>query len=291
MTIEAISGAATVAMTCSIVFVLGAKSWHALARTLGTHPMFPDSIMHESAERFRDELDRLSRSQATYLGAGLVFAVVFGAAYVLQAQQLFAGYPRWQLYILLGALLAALLYALYRLARTIVAWRQIRFRRDASIAVGHQLQRIVGGHGHVYHDVPTTTGVVDHVIVGQDGAYAVHVVADRAARKSSVRLEGDELVFAPSGKTVSIVEFVARTSRLEREFHTLIGAAVRVRSVLAVPGSEVGDQSDDTHLVVNERTLSMLRGWKDAADYLLHEDIETLQAQLAARCKRSSAHP
>ena len=59
MNIEAISGSAMVAIACTIVFFLAAKSWHLVARTLGSHPNFPDSIMREAAQRFRDELQQL----------------------------------------------------------------------------------------------------------------------------------------------------------------------------------------------------------------------------------------
>ncbi len=97
MDIEAISGAATVALASTIVFLLIAKSWSALSRTVSSTSSFADSIMHEAAQRFRDELDRLSISQSIYLSGALVFFVLFAAAYVLKAQELFAGYPRWQL--------------------------------------------------------------------------------------------------------------------------------------------------------------------------------------------------
>jgi hypothetical protein len=33
----------------------------------------------------------------------------------------------------------------------------------------------------------------------------------------------------------------------------------------------------------------MLRGWRDEADYLMDEDVETLQQHLTKSCKRSPA--
>ena len=107
MDIEAISGAATVALASTILFLLVAKSWSALSRTVGSTPNFADSIMREAAQRFRDELERLSNSQAIYLSGALVFLVLFGAAYVLKAQDLFAGYPSWQLWLQAGFLTIA----------------------------------------------------------------------------------------------------------------------------------------------------------------------------------------
>ena len=289
MDLEAISGSATVAIACTIVFFIAAKSWNLVARTLGSHPSFPDAIMREAAQRFRDELEQLSRTQSTYLGAGLMFLFIFAVAHTFQAQQLFAGYPAWQLYILLAVLAAAAAFALYRLVRTVRSLREVKFLRDANIAVGHSLQRMASGHGRVFHDVSTSAGVVDHVLVGQSGIYAFNVVAKRPARKGTVKLAGNELHFLPSGKSISIVDMAAKTTRLERDFRQLLKHSVRVRSVIAVPGWHAESQASEGHLVVNERTLPMFRGWKDEADFLMNEDVDELHRHLTASCKRKVA--
>ena len=286
MDIEAISGAATVALTSTILFLLVAKSWSALNRTVGSTPSFADSIMRESAQRFRDELERLTSSQSIYLSGALVFVVLFGAAYVLQAQLLFEGYPSWQLWLQIGFLTFATIVAAWRLGRTILARRQIKFVRDANVAVGHQLQSIAAGANRVFHDIETSAGVVDHVLVGQTGIYAVNVVARRGAGKGSAVLNGGDLSFADSDVTVSAVDVTASTARLEKEICKLLGHKIRVRSVIAIPGWDIGDQASERHLLVNERTIAMLRGWKDQSDYLMNEDVDALQKELTARCSR-----
>lgn len=288
MDIEAISGAATVALTSTILFLLVAKFWSAFSRTVGSGPNFADSIMHEAAQRFRDELDRLSASQSIYLGGALVFAMLFTAAYVLQARQLFAGYPAWQLYLQLGFLLLALGFALYQLSNTVITRWQIKFLRDANIAIGHQLQQISNGLSRVYHDVETSAGVVDHLVVGQAGIYAVNVVAKRARKGGSVQLQENALLFSGSKVEHSIVDIAARTTRLEKEFHQLLGHKAKVRSVIAAPGWDIGEQTNDQHLLVNERNIAMLRGWKDNSDHLMNDDVDTLQKTLTAKCLRSA---
>ena len=287
MNIEAISGSATVAIACTFVFLLAAKSWHLVARSMSAHPNFPDAIMREAAQRFRDQLETLSRKQSTYLGAGLMFVFIFAVAHTFEAHRLFAGYPTWQLYLLLATLFAAAGFALYRLVCTVREWRQIRFLRDANIAVGHSLQRIATCHGRVFHDVVTSEGIVDHVIVGQSGIYAVNVVAHRAMRRETVHLSDHELHFKPGETTIPIADIAAKTTKLEQEFRDLLRNSVRVRSVIAVPGWHAESQSNEGHLVVNERTLPMLRGWRDEADYLMDEDVQTLQQHLTRTCKRS----
>ncbi len=287
MNIEAISGSATVAIACTFAFLLAAKVWHLLARSLNAHPNFPDVIMREAAQRFRDEVEALSRRQSAYLGAALTFVFIFVVAHTFEARLLFEGYPAWQLYLLLTTLLSAAGFALYRLFRTIREWRRARLLRDANIAIGHSLQRIAPGQGRVFHDVSTTAGVVDHILVGPGGVYAVNVVAHRAMRRESVRLVEDELRFKPDGTTIPVSSIASRTMRLEQEFRELLNNSVRVRSVIAVPGWHTDSQIGDGHLVVNERTLPMVRGWRSEVDYLMDEDVHTLQQHLTKTCKRS----
>jgi hypothetical protein len=286
MDIEAISGAATVALASTILFLLVAKSWSALSRTVSSTPNFAESIMHEAAQRFRDELQRLSSSQAIYLSGTLVFLVLFAAAYLLQAGTLFAGYPSWQLWLQFGFLVVAALFAGWRLLRTILAYRQVRFVHDANVAVGHQLQQISTGANRVFHDVRTSAGVVDHVLVGQTGVYAINVIARRAAKDGNAVLRNNQVAFSSRDERVPVVDVTASALRLEKEISRLLGHKIRVRSVIAVPGWDIGEQASEKHLLVNERTIPMLRGWRDQSDYLMNEDVDVLQTELTARCRR-----
>ena len=286
MDIEAFSGAATVALASTLFFLVVAKSWAALNRSVGSTPSFAESIMHEAAQRFRDELDRLTASQAIYLSGTLVFLVLFVAAYVLQARSLFEGYPAWQLWLQIGFLGVAALLAAWRLGRTIFARRQVKFVRDANVAVGHQLQQISTGANRVFHDVKTSAGIVDHVLVGQTGVYAINVVARRGGKNGSAVLSNNAIRFSNSDDAISVVDITAGSIRLEKEIARMLGHKVRVRSVLAVPGWNIGEQSSDKHLLVNERTIPMLRGWRDQSDYLMNEDVDALQKELTARCRR-----
>ncbi|MBT8099168.1 MAG: NERD domain-containing protein [Gammaproteobacteria bacterium] len=289
MDIESISGAATVALTSTLVFVVIAKSWQMINRSVSSHTNFPDSIMREAAQRFRDEFERLTSSQSTYLSAALMFAVFFVAAYVLNAERLFVGYPIWQLSVLLITLIAGALLAAFRLLKTIFIRHRVKLRRDANIAIGHQLQRLASGIGRTYHDIETKAGIIDHLLIGPNGAYAINVVARAPSRKGTVQLQNNQLIFLPGSKSISIVEGAAAIASLEREFRRLLDHRVRVRSVVAIPGWEIAGQSSDEHLLVNERNLSMIRGWKDQADFLMNEDVEALHEMLTSRCKRSDA--
>ena len=285
MDIESFSGAATVALASTIVFILVSKSWQIISRSVSSTPSFADSIMREAAQRFRDEFDRLSAAQSTYLSAGLVFVVLFVSAYTLNAERLYSGYPVWQLHLFLAVLALGGALAIFRLVRTFISRRQIEFLRDANIAIGHQLQRIATGFGRVYHDVETSAGISDHIIIGQNGVYAINVFAQRPVKNGIVELDNNNLVFSPTGKPLSVLKAGKRTAALERDFRRLLDHRVRVRSVIAVPGWQIHEQSSEEHLLVNDRGLPMLRGWKDQADYLMNEDVDALHEMLTTITK------
>lgn len=287
MELQAISAAATVALASTIVFLLIAKTWTVVSRTVASTPSFPDRIMHEAAQRFRDQFELLSSAQSIYLGGTLAFILLFCAAYVLRAQELFAGYPSWQLYLQLGFLVLAAGFASYVLGRTILARHSVRFLRDANVAIGHQLRQLSNGYTRIFHDVATTAGVVDHVVIGRNGLYAVNIIARRSRKRGVVNLDEHSIEFSGKKGNESIVEVVAKTKRLEKEFRKLLGHKVRVRSVIAVPGWDIHEQSNADHLLANEQTIAMLSGWRDDSDYLMDDDVEVLYQELMARCVRA----
>lgn len=282
MDIESFSGAATVATASTIVFAIAMKSWQVITRRFSAGPRFADGINREAAQRFRDELDRMTASQWTYLGAAVVFVLLFVSAHALRAGQIYAGYPNRQLYILIGLLAVLGAVVVKRLITNQVSRSRLELLRDANIAVGHHLQRIAAGFGRVYHDVETSAGVIDHLVVGAKGVYAVNVFAESPVNGGHVVLDSNVLRFEPGHRSRSIVATGKCTAALEREFRRLLDHRVRVRSVIAVPGWDVHEQAGEEHLVVNDRSLPMLRGWKDQADYLMNEDLESLHEMLGA---------
>ena len=287
MNLEAISVAASIALVSTFVFLLLAKSWHAISKSVGSAGSFRGSIMLEAAQRFRDEMERLTRRLHVYLTCALVFAVIFSVSYLLRPENVFENLPNWQLIAIISVLGVVALYAASRFVTVWVARRRTEFVRDATIAAGHGLQKLTANSNRVFHDVCCGAAVIDNVIVGLHGVYAVHVVARRAGKNNRVSLEGDILSFAPGNHTQSLAEFGQRTKQLAREFRKVLNKEVHVRCVVAVPGWEIESQASENHLIVNERNLAMLRGWKDQNDYLMNEEVEKLQNLLTERCTRA----
>jgi hypothetical protein len=284
MDLTAISGAATIALASTIVFLLVIKSWALLAKSTNS-TRFPDSIMHEAAQRIRDRLVKLSHDQSVYLVSALVFAVVFSIFYLIPPQDMFVDVPRWQLILVLVLLGIAAVFLVYQIVKTVIARRQLVFSRDANMATGHALQKITANQNRVFHDVPSAAGTIDNVIVGLQGIYTISVIARKAGKNNRAELNGDRLSFGGK-QVVSVKRSAIKSEQLAKEIRKVTGHDIRVRSVIAIPGWEIESQESSDFLVVNERNLTMLIGWKDQKDYLMNEDVEAVQKLLTERCMR-----
>ena len=165
MDLTALSGATLIALSSTIVFLLVIKMWSAFTQsTDGTR--FPQSIMLEAAQRYRDEFARRGREQSIYLSSGLMFTVVFCIAFLLRPEGMFVDIPRWQHYVVIGILLIAVILMSYRLVSVMLLRRKLAFMRDANMATGHSLQKLTSNMNRVFHDVQSHAGVIDSVVVG-----------------------------------------------------------------------------------------------------------------------------
>jgi hypothetical protein len=241
--------------------------------------------MREAAQRIRDKIVKLSRDQSVYLVSALVFTVVFCIFYLLPPYGMFDNVPRWQLLLVLVILGVAAAFLAYQIIRIVIAKRKLVFCRDASMATGHALHNITANQNRVFHDVPCAAGTIDNVVVGLHGIYTVSVIARKAGKNNRAILKGDHLHFGGK-QVVSVKRSSIKSAQLAKEIRKVAGHDVWVRSVIAIPGWDIESQESSEFLVVNERNLTMLTGWKDPKEYLMNEDVEAIQNLLAERCTR-----
>ena len=88
------------------------------------------------------------------------------------------------------------------------------------------------------------------------------------------------------GEVTSLQRFTNNVHKLSAAFSRHASHRIRVRSVIAVPGWNIDSQEGDKHLLVNERTLPVLTGWKSRSDYLMNEDVAEIQGFLTDNGKR-----
>lgn len=288
MNLAVISSTSALAMTGTLVFtallILGRKlPWLLRRRT-----RFHSSATNNPAENLRTEWDRLGQRRSLYLTPILFFIVC--ALTLLLAEPTSSGFnlAGWQQVGVLAIVGIALAGALYRGIQYSLRRQQLQFKIEASQTIGHALRQITANHNRTFHDIPCALGIVDHVLVGIHGIYAIKVIARRAGKSNLLTLSEQTLDFADGRYSVPLAETRKIVDRFARECGKVVGHEVHVRLVVAVPGWEINTQSDDNILITNERNLAMLTGWKDQRDHLLNEDAEALQQYLDERCARSA---
>ena len=213
---------------------------------------------------------------AAAIVAGITAAAVAAAV---------TGTPVWQpptAAVIAAALLCGLgLRMFMQLARA----RALSRRRDTRRRVAQALEAIGGERDRLFHDVNDGTGTaIDHVLVGNQGAFAIVVAdvsksrGDGLLRREGRRLRlGDELRYIDEGAVQRHIATLQHV--LSKPFGRVLG----LRGVLCVPGWRVDDNRGDALLVVGVSDVVMLQGWRTARDALMNEDAQALHALLAER--------
>ncbi|GMQ77409.1 MAG: hypothetical protein BMS9Abin01_2754 [Gammaproteobacteria bacterium] len=285
--------ALAIALVGGLAFMAAGHAWMAVGAKLQRRNPFAGHILLEPGHRVRQNLQSLDRSYYVYLSTLLVYGLLFVVAFALQGGPLPFGASAWVWLALSVLVIVASLILPFQVVRLKWARSRLAFRRTASIAVGHALQRIASRGYNVYHDVRVGNHVIDNVVVGAKGAYAINVfVLDNGrAGSGTARLDDSSLVFGKARTSAPVGVSVNRASGLSKELSKVIGHPIRVRSVIALPGWKVASTDSDKHLLVNERSVVMLTGWTDPDTYLMDDDVAQIHDYLAARCVNGKQTP
>lgn len=295
MTLDAIATNAAIALLTSVTFLCLYRASTLLAQALSRATDSARSLRHDlvngPGQRHADALRGNRTLLLQYKAAGLVFALVLGLLYILGDGHVNA-LPRWQAFAVLTLVCALVGAGATKAVWLAMAGRRLRFARNAHFVTAERLRGVCGDRGHVFHDVPLSADPndrVDHLLVGVQGLYAVQVVDDAPRSGGTASVDGDALRFDRGGnRDVDLGPYAERVRRLQHQMSKELGRMITLRSIVAVPGWQVQGDADGKQLVVHHRNIVMLRGWRDAREFLMDEDAETLQRWCTARCRR---HP
>ncbi len=280
------TSALAIALLATSLFVLAGVGWLTLTNRFQYRRVFADQILFEAGHRFREQLQELDARHWLYLSGVPVFLLLLFTVLLLRPPPPLVTAPAWVWMLTALLLFLVSLYLPYEIFRLRRARTRLAFWRDANMAVGHALQRTTAKGNRVFHNVRTGNRIIDNVVVGANGVYAVNVFAREGGSRedSEVRLRKSYLSFDGVKINQPVARAAKTASQLSRELSELIGHAVKVRSVIAVPGWRIGSSKTGEHLLVNEKTAVMLTGWTDTGAYLMNEDVEVIFDHLAKKC-------
>jgi len=278
--------ALAIALGGSLVFIGMGYAWFVVAVKLQRRNPFGAYIVREPGHRVRENLQNLDRRYFLYLSSLLVYVLLLVVAMALQQPPLPFELSAWIWLALCAVLIVVSLLIPFQVVKLKCARSRLALRRSANIAMGHALQRIASRGYNVYHDVRVGSHVIDNVVIGAKGAYAVNVfvLGNHRARNGTARLDDSNLVFGKTRTSAPVGASVNRVGGLSKELSKVIGHPIRVRSVIAIPGWNVAAAESDKHLLVNEKNVVMLTGWTDPDTYLMDDDVTQIHDYLAPRC-------
>jgi len=287
------TSALAVALVATAVFVGAAKAWLLAARGLQRKSEFSQQILYEAGHRFRRELQSVDTQYALFLLGMLVFVLLFVTVFILRPGAPPFDLPSWVWIVCSVLLVGASLYLPYEAFKLRSARKKLAYSRDAHMAIGHALLRTVGMGNRVFYHVRTNGTVVDNVVVGQKGIFAVNVFAlpPPKRKRPTVRFDGTYLDFGGVRISRQVAETIKRAKGLARDLTKVCGHPVMVRSVIALPGWNVESPRTDSLLLVNEKNVVMLTGWTHADAYLMDDDVDKICNHLADQCRNGMSVP
>ena len=268
-----------------LLFWATARGASALASRWPKRSPFAADLLAESGHADRQRYRDAGSELAALLGGILVAAIATATNGLLLARQPLPAMPAWLLIVAGIAASAVLLAGVYLAVRVQSRRRRLAFAWAANAAVGNVLKRLNATGNRVFHAVRVEGAVIDHVVAGTKGVFAVNVVARRVPRdvegRAAAELRNGKLWMAGNVEAMPVGDAARNMTLLAAALGRLIGHRVAVRSVLAVPGWQTMPNGGGHHLVLNENNLVMLPSWNPPEAYLMDEDFRDVQKFLA----------
>ncbi|MHB0775195.1 nuclease-related domain-containing protein [Halomonas sp. WWR20] len=217
-------------------------------------------LLRESGQSLRDRLDRAF--SGLFLNAALgpivtMMPLVYGMGRMLFADH--HSWLEWALYGLLSTLFAmTCCFVLMRDAQRI---RRLKLGLACDLAVGQELERLIRPEAHpffVFHDVPTDSYTIDHVVVTPHGLFVVQTHArsfpyDPAGQpQMQVAVENQRLRFPGWSERASLRKARLSAAWLRQWLARECGVDVPVRGVLVLPGWQIDIESAPPDIMVTD---------------------------------------
>jgi hypothetical protein len=265
-----------------------------LSRDESTPPPFePGRFVQQEANRIGSHLHR-NRT------AALIFCASFGSLIIVGRQDWWPDLPLWVWLILTAMLIGCIVYIESRFVRLAIYRGRLNSLREDHVIVADRLNEARARGNYVFHSIPMREGVVDHVVVGKKGVYAIQVVRPPSQKFTEVSLRDEMLIFAPQDVEngfINIRKFTKPVAILSKRLSEAVGNSIRILPIIVVTDCEVKNSSNKRCLLSNPSSCIMFVGWNDPGTHLMDDEITAVNDWLARRCKerpfrswRSIAH-
>jgi hypothetical protein len=283
-----------VLLTCGILFIMLAvlKVLRRRIRLKSLRPSFKQNLLRIPGGSLLRALDNLNEQINLYLVYVLILPLILYSAFIS-----FAYYRAEQPSLsviwtsaVIGSLV--LVYLIFRLVKLSSRRKRIRVGYEGELAVGQELNHLMGQGYLVYHDFPADTFNIDHIIVGEKGVFAVETCtrlkgsASTGGQEATVTYDGRMLLYADKSDFETIELAEQQADWLSQWLGAATGEPIAVRAVVALPGWVVKRTSADGIPVVNPGQFASL--FEHIKPRPLSETMLTrIRQQLENKCRNN----
>jgi len=131
----------------------------------------------------------------------------------------------------------------------------------------------------VYPSVRINDGLIDNVVVGSNGIYAVQLFTPPSGAES-VKFERGALIFQPCGTRISLHGYNNAIRALASVLMEQIGSQVNILPVIVIPDCRIKATDNNGPMLVSLQACAAFVSWQDENFFLHHEDIAKISGWL-----------
>ncbi len=191
-----------------------------------------------------------------------------------------------------GIALSAVAFLKWR--RAVNIQQEVRWQSEAKSIVSEAVEQMVKRGYTVFNNVVVQGGVIDHLLIGPKGVFAVHSLVRRITLKTDppsgaqATYDGRTIYF-PHGKDhLSIEEAVTRTDWISEWLSAKLPEPLAARAIIALPGWQVKRTSAEGISVINPNQMEALFQYIRPRP-LAKETIHYIADQVKAYCGQNLA--
>jgi hypothetical protein len=282
---SSLSAFAAIGLATAIAYLLASTVCAGVALVARSRGAAKSGLHHPPAAFVVLEIESIERRLRRLGTAVLLFGTCFGILAIFARPDGWPHQPTWgwvTVAVLVGVVGA---FAAAKGVQLVRYRSRLRLLLDADRAVAQRLDEVqLRGH-RVFHAVPIGDSVIDHVVVGPLGVFAVQVILPSRNGAVTVSLARGFLAFGPAHGAFGLRPVIAACAGLAKELGRTVGHPVRIVPTLVVPGCRVEASDEERFLLTNEQNCVTLVGWKDPGAYLMDDEIARISEWLSNRCR------
>jgi hypothetical protein len=286
--IPTIASFSAVALIASASYLLISKVGGNLASLIQNARRKESFIPFEPGRFVQQESHYIGRYLHRHGTATLIFCASLTSLLAVGRQGWWPTMPTWAWWCVAAVILALLCYSQFRFVSFAIYQHKLKSLRNNHVVVADRLNEARARGYQVYHSIPMREGVIDHVVVGEQGLFAIQIVRPPSRKFTNVRIEGEMLIFSPDSVEKGfrkIAKFTKPVKLLNKRLSKAVGHDIRIQPIIVVADCEVQAGSSEGCLLADPGSCIMFVGRNDPDAHLMSDEVNRISKWLIGRCR------